>query len=135
MNRSTVTEDEVQAAMDFVLHQSQQLGRRATIAAVERRLDTTHATFYRNFSDQIAWFKTQTAPHPEPETGDIERPGTKQPAETINDLRRENTQLRRTVAIYAEVIRQLTLDYEESQGQVYRQSGVTTLDSHRNRRT
>ncbi|MFE5159989.1 hypothetical protein ACFRNT_15995 [Streptomyces sp. NPDC056697] len=134
MTRPTLTEDEVQLAMNLVLHEAQENGRRATIAAVERRLDVKHATFYRNFPHLIAWFQEQADtqrnnPRPEQDTKQ-----KKTPDDTITDLRRENTQLRRTLAIYSEALRQLTLDYEEVCSQIQQSAHVTDLSTRRSRR-
>ncbi|MGW3954626.1 hypothetical protein ACWEKM_27675 [Streptomyces sp. NPDC004752] len=134
MTRPTLTDDEVQLAMNLVLREAHETGRRATITAVERRLDVKHATFYRNFPHLITWFQEQVDAQ-----RDIPKPGqeTKRKnaqEDTIADLRRENTQLRRTLAIYAESLRQLTLDYEEVRSQVQQSAHVTDLAAHRNRR-
>ncbi|MGW4975448.1 hypothetical protein [Streptomyces mirabilis] len=134
MTRPTLTDDEVQLAMNLVFREAQETGRRPTITAVERRLDVKHATFYRNFPHLIAWFQEQTdaqrnIPKPRKEP---QRKNT--PENTIVDLRRENTQLRRTLAIYAEALRQLTLDYEEVRSQIQQSAHVTDLATHRNRR-
>ena len=48
-------------------------------------------------------------------------------------LRRENEDLRRLVKIYAEAIRQLTLDHHELQARLNTAAGVTILADHRNR--
>ncbi|MEV5920016.1 hypothetical protein AB0N42_20310 [Streptomyces pseudogriseolus] len=134
MTRPTLTDDEVQLAMNLVLREAQETGRRATITAVERRLDVKHATFYRNFPHLITWFQEKADAQrntPKPEE-DTKRKTT--PEDTIADLRRENTRLRRTVAIYAEALRQLTLDYDEVRSQVQQSAHVTDLAAHRNRR-
>ncbi|WAZ24388.1 hypothetical protein STRCI_005802 [Streptomyces cinnabarinus] len=134
MTRPTLTENDVKLAMDIVLRESQETGRRPTITAVESRLDIKHATFYRNFPHLIAWFQEQAdaqrnTPKPEQDTKQ-----KKSPDDTIADLRRENTQLRRTLAIYAEALRQLTLDYEEVHSQFQQSAEVTDLATHRSRR-
>ncbi|MGC5002632.1 hypothetical protein [Streptomyces sp. DT203] len=134
MTRSTLTDDEVQLAMNVVLREARDTGRRPTITAVEKRLDVRHATFYRNFPHLIDWFKQQAevqrdAASPEPPTKPKKRPD-----DVIADLRRENTQLRRTVAIYAEALRQLSLTYEEATSQVRQHTGITDLASRRNLR-
>ncbi|MFI1852902.1 hypothetical protein [Streptomyces sp. NPDC020480] len=134
MIRPTLTNDEVQLAMKLVLREAQETGRRATITAVERRLDIKHATFYRNFPHLIAWFQEQAD-----DQRNIPKPGQDtKPKNTAEDtsaaLRRENTQLRRTLAIYAEALRQLTLDYEEVRSQVQQSAQVTDLATHRSRR-
>ncbi|WP_405844546.1 hypothetical protein [Streptomyces sp. NBC_01518] len=134
MTRPTLTDDEVKLAMVLVLREGQETGRHPTITAVERRLDVRHATFYRNFPHLISWFKEQagtTRNTPRPEQDPRK---TKTPKDIITDLRRENTQLRRTVGIYAEALRQLTLDYEEVHSQVQQSARVTDLAAHRSRR-
>lgn len=134
MTRPTLTDDEVQLAMNLVLREAQETGRRATITAVERRLDVKHATFYRNFPHLITWFQEQVDAQrnvAKPEH-DAERP--KPQEDVITDLRRENTRLRRTLTIYAEALRQLTLDYQEVRSQVQDSAHVTDLAAHRSRR-
>jgi hypothetical protein len=134
VTRPTLTDDEVQLAMNLALREAQETGRRATITAVERRLDVKHATFYRNFPHLITWFQEQADAQrnvAKPEH-DAERP--KPQEDVIADLRRENTQLRRTLTIYAEALRQLTLDYEEARSQIQQSAHVTDLAVHRNRR-
>ncbi|MFD5506806.1 hypothetical protein ACFWIB_03400 [Streptomyces sp. NPDC127051] len=135
MTRPTLTDDEVELAMNLVLREAQDNGRRPTITAVEKRLDVRHATFYRNFPHLIDWFKQQA--DAQRETAAAAEAPTKprtDPADVISDLRRENTQLRRTVAVYAEALRQLTLDYAEVRGQVQQSSHVSDLSAHRSRR-
>ncbi|MFJ1871094.1 hypothetical protein [Streptomyces chartreusis] len=132
--QATLTEDEVRTAMSIVLREAQEAGRRPTISAVERHLDVKHATFYRNFPHLIDWFKEQIttqapAPDAQPDTG-----RRRTPDDVITDLRRENTQLRRTVAVYAEALRQLTLDYDEVRSHVQQSAHVTDLLAHRTRR-
>ncbi|MER5380796.1 hypothetical protein ABT040_11000 [Streptomyces sp. NPDC002688] len=133
MTRPTLTEDDVKLAMDLVLREGQETGRRPTITAVERCLDVRHATFYRNFPHLISWFKEEVGTSrntPKPEQ--IHKT-TKAPEDTIAALRRENAQLRRTLAIYAEALRQLTLDYEEVHSQVQQSAQVTDLAARRSR--
>ncbi|MGW4825124.1 hypothetical protein ACWEP4_41035 [Streptomyces sp. NPDC004227] len=134
MTRPTLTDDEVQLAMNLVLREAQETGRRATITAVERRLDVKHATFYRNFPHLITWFQEQVDAQrnvAKPEH-DAERP--KPHEDVITDLRRENTKLRRTLTVFAEALRQLTLDYQEVRSQVQESAHVTDLAAHRSRR-
>ncbi|MDB5448557.1 MAG: hypothetical protein JWQ97_3874 [Phenylobacterium sp.] len=120
---------------DVVLRQASEEGRRPTLAAVERRLDVKHATFYRNFPQLIDWFREQVEARQTPPVSDPTAPQPKTSKEIIADLRRENSQLRRTVAIYAEALRQLTLDYEETRSQVQQTADVTDLASRRKDRT
>jgi len=134
VTRPTLTDDEVQLAMNLVLREAQETGRRPTLTAVERRLDIKHATFYRNFPHLITWFQEQAdARRNAPQPGqDTERPKSQE--DVIADLRRENTRLRRTLTTYAEALRQLTLDYEEVRSQVQKSAHVTDLAAHRSRR-
>ncbi|WP_405906469.1 hypothetical protein OG742_12370 [Streptomyces sp. NBC_00828] len=131
MTGLTLSDDEVQLAMNLVLREAQETGRRATITAVERRLDVKHATFYRNFPHLIAWFQEQADAQRNTTKPEQDPKRNKTPEDVIADLRRENTQLRRTLSIYAEALRQLTLDYEEVRSQVQQSTRVTDLASRR----
>jgi predicted metalloenzyme YecM len=57
----------------------------------------------------------------------------KHPEQVIQRLRRENADLRRLVKIYAESIRQLTLDHLELQAKLNATASITTLSNRRNR--
>jgi hypothetical protein len=126
MTRTLPTSANVQEAMAQVLAEAAATGRRATISAVERQLGLPHATFYRNFADLIQQFQQQTSP---PNTTATPTNGHAQdgPAETIRRLRSENEDMRRTLRIYAEAIRQLTTRNEELADQLHRQTSITTL--------
>jgi len=133
VTRTLPTDDEVRDAMHLVLREAADAGRRPTITAVERRLGITHPTFYRTFPQMIEWFKRQA-------TGKEHAPAPAAPARTdpetqAANLRHENEDLRRRVRIYAEALRQLTLDHAQLQAQVNTQAGVTDLDAHRQQRT
>lgn len=122
-----------QQAMNLILHETAGTGRRATITAVERRLGVPHPTFYRNYPHLIDWFKQQVQDHraaPGPETTARRTDSSAQ----IAELRRENEDLRRRVRIYAEALRQLTLDHAQLQTKVIAQARVTDLDDHRRHR-
>lgn len=131
MTQPTLTEDEVRTAMSIVLREAQEAGRRPTISAVERRLGVKHATFYRNFSHLIDGFKEQVTTRDQNADAEPDAGRRKTPSDVIADLRQENTQLRRTVAVYAEALRQLTLDYAEVHSQVQQSAHVTDLSAHR----
>ena len=133
--RPTTTDDEVKTAMEIVLRTARETGRRPTITAVERLLDVRHATFYRNFPHLIDWFKAQVGAQRQATQADEPEEDEEKPSQrVIADLRREVTQLRRTVATYAEALRQLTLDYEDVRGQVQQHAQVTDLASRRSQR-
>lgn len=134
MTRPTLTDDEVQLAMNLVLREAQETGRRATITAVERRLDVKHATFYRNFPHLITWFQEQVDAQRNVAKAEHDAERRKPQEDVIADLRRENTKLRRTLTIYAEALRQLTLDYQEVRSQVQDSAHVADLAAHRSRR-
>lgn len=134
MTRSTLTDDEVRLAMTAVLRDALENGRRPTITAVEKHLDVRHATFYRNYPHLIDWFKEQADTQRGTASAEAPAKPKKSPDDVIADLRRENTQLRRTVGIYAEALRQLTLEYEEATSQVRQHAAVTDLSSRRNQR-
>ncbi len=130
--RQLPTNDEVRLAMDLVLRASAETGRRPTITAVERRLDIAHPTFYRNYPELIEWFKQQRQDQTAPRQA--ERTATQRdPAAEMGRLRRENEDLRTLTKLYAEAIRQLTLDCAELEAKVNAQAGVTTLDARRRR--
>ncbi|WP_162624866.1 hypothetical protein [Streptomyces cadmiisoli] len=116
--------------MHIILREAADAGRHATITAVERRLGVAHPTFYRNFPHMIAWFKQQQAACPryaeEPAV-----PNSKSPTDQIADLRRENRNLRATVKVYAEALRQLTVDYAELESRFEHGMGVVNLASRR----
>jgi hypothetical protein len=128
--RPLPSDDEVQVAMDLVLRESAETGRRATITAVEHRLGVAHPTFYRNYPELIDWFKQQVQGQKATRQGET---GTAQgdPARVMARLRRENEDLRRITSIYAEAIRQLTFDYAELEAKVNAEAGVTNLDARR----
>lgn len=134
MTRPTPTDDEVQLAMNLVLREAQEAGRRPTITAVERRLDVKHATFYRNFPHLITWFQEQTDAQRDARKPEQKAHRKKTPEDVIADLRRENTQMRRALALYAEALRQLTLDHEEALSQIRQFAQVSDLTAHRNHR-
>lgn len=93
---------------------------------------TVPATFYRNYAELIGWFKQQLheqqAARPR-DTGAQRRDS----ATEIARLRRENEDLRALTKLYAEAIRQLTLDRAELEAVVTARAGVTILDTRRQR--
>jgi len=130
--RQLPSNDEVRLAMKLVLGESAETGRRPTITAVERRLDITHPTFYRNYPELIGWFKQQLQDQRAARQGEAGTARMDPAAETAR-LRRENEDLRTLAKLYAEAIRQLTLDHAELQAKVNAQAGVTSLTPRRRR--
>ena len=133
MRRQLPADDQVTAVMDRVLAQAAQNGCRATVTAVERALGIPHATFDRNYRHLIDDFRQRAK-----QQATAARPAG--PASTGNDpghvmqrLRRENEDLRRLVKIYAESIRQLTLDHLELEAKLNAAVGITALGDRRNR--
>jgi hypothetical protein len=112
----------VQAAMDGVLTECETLGRRATVTSVEDRLGIAHATFYRNYPALIAWFQQQNRGRAATQVSRSDSA-----ADDLARLRRDNSDLRKLVAIYANAIRQLTLDNAAMTAELDKTSGVTTL--------
>ncbi|MGW0396068.1 hypothetical protein ACWDYJ_35445 [Streptomyces sp. NPDC003042] len=108
MKRPLPDADTVKAAIDTVHEQALATGRRPTVTAVERHLGIPHATFHRHYRDLVEKHFLPRVPAPAQPT----------PAETVSGrtdenlsrLRRENTDLRRTLALYEEAIRELTLE-------------------------
>jgi hypothetical protein len=130
--RQLPSHDEVRLAMDLVLRESTETGRRPTITAVEQRLDIAHPTFYRNYPELIDWFKQQVQDQKAAPQG--RRGATRgDPAAEMARLRRENEDLRALTKLYAEAIRQLTLDYAELEAKLNAHAGVTPLDARRTR--
>jgi hypothetical protein len=130
------TDDEVRQAMTLALAQARHAGRRPTVTAVERELGITHPTFYRNYPDLIAWFKQQPTP-PDSETADS-NPATAMTSDANTqtaDLRRENHELRDRVALYAEAIRQLTLDNAALRTELDANAKVIDLNIRQRQRT
>jgi hypothetical protein len=129
VTRQVPNDDEVRAVMDTVLKESEEAGRHPRISAVEKRLGIPHATFYRNYPHLIEEFKLRTAEHRKDRAVTVDLPPT--PTETIARLRREKEDARRIIAVYAERIRQLTLENNELQVKVHRLEGVTVLGNRR----
>ncbi|MCX5613429.1 hypothetical protein OHB39_38885 [Streptomyces sp. NBC_00047] len=99
--------DAVRTAMDAVLAEAAAAGRRATVTAVERRLGVTHATFYRHHHDLItSYFQPRATPAFQPETLST----GEQARNNLRRLRQENADLRRTLHLYEEAIRQLAIE-------------------------
>jgi hypothetical protein len=121
-------DDDVQAAMRQVLAEASGNRRRATVTAVERQLHIAHPTFYRNYGHLIGWFKAQASAQQATEPATTT---TTSPDDTLARLRHENEDLRRTVNIYAEAIRQLTVDNAELASKLEAQAAITHLSSHR----
>jgi hypothetical protein len=130
--RQLPSNDEVRLAMDLVLQESAKTGRRPTITAVEDLLDIAHPTFYRNYPELIDWFKQQRHEQTAPRQAERTMAG-RDPAGEMARLRRENQELRTITKLYAEAIRQLTLDHAELEAKVNAHAGVTTLDARRRR--
>lgn len=132
MIRHHPTDNEVREAMNTVLREAEESGRHPRISAVERLLGVSHATFYRNYSDLIEEFRVRTYNRHEMQTKTVKSNPT--PADAIARLRREKDDARRTVAVYAETIRQLTTGNEKLRAKLQRLEGVTDLSSRRNNR-
>ncbi|MDH6630596.1 hypothetical protein M2271_008457 [Streptomyces sp. LBL] len=113
MKRALPDTDTVKAAIDTVLAEAAARGRRPTVTAVERFLDIPHATFHRHYADLI---DTHFRPRiPQSATTPSPAPNARAEA-NLSRLRRENTDLRRTLALYEEAIRQLALENNALRG-------------------
>ncbi|MFF4402633.1 hypothetical protein [Streptomyces sp. NPDC001480] len=110
MKRSLPDADTVKAAIDAVLEEAATSGRRPTITAVERRLGIPHATFHRHYTNLIDTHFRPRIPAPALPTTHPESPPDVRREENLSRLRQENTDLRRTLALYEEAIRQLALE-------------------------
>jgi len=128
--RQLPSNDEVRLAMKLVLRESAETGRHPTVTAVERRLDITHPTFYRNYPELIDWFKQQLQDQKAAQQAGTDTARTDSAAEMAR-LRRENEDLRTLTKLYAEAIRQLTLDHAELEAKINAQASVTSLTIRR----
>ncbi|MFK0238736.1 helix-turn-helix domain-containing protein [Streptomyces vinaceus] len=108
MKRPLPDTETVKAAIDTVLEQAVAAGRRPTVTAVERHLGIPHATFHRHYHDLVEehFLSRVPAPAQPAPTETISR----RTEENLSRLQRENTDLRRTQALYEEAIRQLTVE-------------------------
>jgi hypothetical protein len=131
MKRHLPADDQVTAVMERVLAQAAENGRRATVTAVERALGIPHATFDRNYRHLIDDFRQRAQQQAATArcTGPVS--AGSDPDQVLQRLRRENEDLRRLVKIYAESIRQLTLDHLELEATLNAAVGVTTLANRR----
>lgn len=129
MTRQHPNDAEVRDVMDTVLHEAEATGRHPRISAVEKRVGMPHATFYRNYPHLIEEFKLRTAECRKDMPVAVALPPT--PAEAMARLRREKEDGRRTIAVYAERIRQLTLENEQLRCQMQRLEGVTSINPRR----
>jgi hypothetical protein len=93
-----------------------------------RALGVTHTTFYRNYPEPIAWFKSQLADRHRSVAAPTD--SARADGETAR-LRRENSDLRKLVRIYAEAIRRLTVDKAALEDDLQALSGVTSLTERR----
>lgn len=133
MRRDLPADDQVTVVMERVLAQAAQDGRRATVTAVEKVLGIPHATFDRNYRHLIEDFR-QRAQRQAAAAGPVGPVSTdNDPGQVIQRLRRENEDLRRLVKIYAESIRQLTLDQLELEAKLSATAGISMLSGRRGR--
>jgi hypothetical protein len=130
MRRDLPADDQVTVVMERVLAQAAQNGRRATVTAVEKALGIPHATFDRNYRHLIEDFRQRAQQQATARPAGPVSTGN-DPGQVIERLRRENEDLRRLVKIYAESIRQLTLDHLELQAKLNATANVTTLSAAR----
>ena len=133
MRQPLPADDQVNAVMARVLAQAATHGRKATVSAVERALGIPHATFDRNYRHLIDNFRERA--HDQAATAKRTRAASsgKDPDQAIQRLRRENQDLRRLVKIYAESIRQLTLDHLELETKLHAAADIAVLPSYRSR--
>jgi hypothetical protein len=133
MRRQLPADDQVTVVMERVLAQAAQNGRRATVTAVEKALGIPHATFDRNYGHLIEDFRQRARQQAGTATPAGPVSMGNDPGQVVQRLRRENEDLRRLVKIYAESIRQLTLDHLELEARLNTAASVTVLSSLRNR--
>ncbi|MDX3639438.1 hypothetical protein [Streptomyces sp. MB09-02B] len=105
--------DTVKAAIDTVLEEAATRGHRPTLTAIERHLGIPHATFHRHYADLIDTHFRPHIPATAPPMVQAESSGADERREAnLARLRKENTELRRTLTLYEEAIRKLALENE-----------------------
>jgi hypothetical protein len=133
MRRSLPADDQVSAAKAGILAQAAGTGRQATVTAVEQALGIPPATFDRNYRHLIDDFRQRA----QQQAATARRTGPVRAGDdsdqVMRRLRRENEDLRRLVKIYAESIRQLTLDHLELEAKLNAAVSVTTIANRRSR--
>ncbi|MFD5451268.1 hypothetical protein [Streptomyces sp. NPDC127100] len=117
MKRSLPDTDTVKTVIDTVLAEAAAHGRRPTVTAIERHLDIPHATFHRHYANLIDAYFRPRIPNPALLTPTREPSGSEARARAnLSRLRKENADLRRTLALYEEAIRQLALENDALRG-------------------
>jgi hypothetical protein len=119
--------------MERVLAQAAEHGRRATVTAVERELGIPHATFDRNYRHLTEDFRRRAQQQATAARQTAPVSAGNDHGQVIQRLRRENEDLRRLVKIYAESIRQLTLDQLGLEAKLNAAVGVTILADRKSR--
>jgi len=127
VRRQLPTDDEVTAVMNRVLAEAAEHGHKVTVTAVERALDIPHATFDRNYRHLIEGFRQRAREQSTTTNQTLNASASNAPDQIIQRLRRENEDLRRLVNIYAESIRQLTLDNLDLETKLNAAANITTL--------
>lgn len=111
MKRALPDTETVKAAIDTVLAEAATRGRRPTVTAVERFLDIPHATFHRHYADLIdVHFRPRTPASARPVIPREPSGSDVRTEANLSRLRKENTDLRRILALYEEAIRHLPLE-------------------------
>ncbi len=88
-------------------------GHRPTVTAIERHLGIPHATFHRHYANLIDTHFRPHIPATAPPMVQAESSGADERREAnLARLRKENTELRRTLTLYEEAIRKLALENE-----------------------
>jgi hypothetical protein len=111
MKRDLPDADTVKAAIDAVLADAAAAGRRPTVTAIERRLGIPHATFHPHYADLIDTHFRPRIPTATTAQARSSEPDERREA-NLARLRQENTELRRTLTLYEEAIRQLAIENE-----------------------
>jgi hypothetical protein len=116
VKRALPDADTVKTAIDTVLEEAFTSGRRPTVTAIERRLGIPHATFHRHYADLIDTHFRPRIPAARAATHTDRPKADETKEENLRRLRKENTDLRLTLALYEEAIRQLTLENHALRG-------------------
>ncbi|APS17667.1 hypothetical protein TK78_01020 [Streptomyces sp. Tue 6075] len=118
MSRPLPKDEQIRTEMEAELGESRSLGRRATVSNVGKRLGVTHATFYRNYPDQIEWFTAQLV-------------ARREAAVTVNDMTKHEDDLDR---LRRENTNQLSMDKAALEDKLQTLGRIASLDQHRRHR-
>jgi AcrR family transcriptional regulator len=130
MRADLPSETQVRAAMTALLTDAAAGGARPTVTALARRVGVSRPGLYRNFRPLVDELLQTTTSRPEPDRPRRHQ-ATRDLEDTLARLRRRCDEQERHLRIYAEVIRQLTVDNTRLRSQLEQRVGVVDLTARR----